>query len=242
MRVGLQSDLAAELFAKQLLNIGNGNLNVQQERLKISGRDTRRRQKVLQTQVRNLCEERADFLAQLQDQYREINHLRKSLGLAEKENEDLVKSQGDDPNDPNRPRYTTLELKELLNERDELLTTIENLNDELKALKPPEKLSKRNIDSSTDDDDDDIDCDDESQTIEACASGTPPSHDAPVQGPLPYEPDDAPWKKSTESGIRKFFRKLFSDPSEANNTFPKRSFATLSKMALSATPGSTDIK
>lgn len=26
--------------------------------------------------------------------------------------------------------------------------------------------------------------------------------DAPVQGPLPYEPDDAPWKKS-ESGIRK---------------------------------------
>jgi len=31
----------------------------------------------------------------------------------------------------------------------------------------------------------------------------PPGHDAPVQGPLPYEPDDAPWKKSSESGIRK---------------------------------------
>lgn len=27
--------------------------------------------------------------------------------------------------------------------------------------------------------------------------------DAPVQGPLPYEPDDAPWKKASESGIRK---------------------------------------
>nr|CAD7447169.1 unnamed protein product [Timema bartmani] len=27
-------------------------------------------------------------------------------------------------------------------------------------------------------------------------------NDPPVQGPLPYEPDDAPWKKS-ESGIRK---------------------------------------
>lgn len=26
--------------------------------------------------------------------------------------------------------------------------------------------------------------------------------DLPVQGPLPLEPDDAPWKKS-ESGIRK---------------------------------------
>lgn len=97
----------------------------------------------------------------------------------------------------------------------------------------------------------------------------PPGHDAPVQGPLPYEPDDAPWKKSSESGIRKLwvpserdfsnytyiyiymswrifnvvyysysFRKLFSDPSDGNNTFPKRSLATLSKMALSATPGS----
>ncbi|KAG7155203.1 RILP-like protein-like 1 [Homarus americanus] len=26
----------------------------------------------------------------------------------------------------------------------------------------------------------------------------------PVQGPMPYEPDDAPWKRG-ESGIRKFF-------------------------------------
>ncbi|KAG8233897.1 hypothetical protein J437_LFUL005225 [Ladona fulva] len=26
--------------------------------------------------------------------------------------------------------------------------------------------------------------------------------DAPVQGPLPFEPDDAPWKRS-DSGIRK---------------------------------------
>lgn len=31
---------------------------------------------------------------------------------------------------------------------------------------------------------------------------SPIDEDAPVQGPLPYEPDDAPWKKS-ESGIRK---------------------------------------
>lgn len=30
-----------------------------------------------------------------------------------------------------------------------------------------------------------------------------PEEEAPVQGPLPYEPDDAPWKKSSESGIRK---------------------------------------
>lgn len=30
--------------------------------------------------------------------------------------------------------------------------------------------------------------------------------DLPVQGPLPYEPDDAPWKKSGEkSGVRKLY-------------------------------------
>lgn len=32
---------------------------------------------------------------------------------------------------------------------------------------------------------------------------SPIDEDAPVQGPLPYEPDDAPWKKSSESGMRK---------------------------------------
>jgi hypothetical protein len=31
---------------------------------------------------------------------------------------------------------------------------------------------------------------------------TSEEEDPPVQGPLPFEPDDAPWKKS-ESGIRK---------------------------------------
>ena len=31
------------------------------------------------------------------------------------------------------------------------------------------------------------------------------SCDRPVQGPLPYEPEDAPWKKSEVSGIRKLW-------------------------------------
>lgn len=117
-------------------------MTIQLERLKSSGRDTRRRCTMLQTQVKTLCEERADFLAQLQDQYREINNLRKRLGLAEKEKEDLVMSQDDTSNDPNRPRYTTRELKELINERDELLTIIQNLNEELQTLKPSKISSK----------------------------------------------------------------------------------------------------
>ncbi|XP_067637350.1 RILP-like protein homolog [Eurosta solidaginis] len=219
------------------------NLHIQMDRLKSSGRDAHRRRKMLQAQVKTLCEERADFLAQLQDQYRDINHLRKQLGLAEKENEDLVKSGSDDPNDPNRPRYTTLQLKELICERDELITTVDNLTEELKSLKPGSNAKVGAAggggdSSSYDYDDKDDEVDDESQEAHEAVCGTPPEHDAPVQGPLPYEPDDAPWKKSNESGIRKFFRRLFSDTSDTS----KRSLATLSKMALSATPGNLETK
>lgn len=84
--------------------------------------------------MRQLCEERADFLAQLQDQHREIVLLKRSLGLAEKENEDLTKPH--DENDPNRPRYTTNELKEIMSERDDLKSRICDLEEELKACKP----------------------------------------------------------------------------------------------------------
>lgn len=61
------------------------------ERLSSSGKELRRKHKTLQTQVRTLCDERADFLVQLQDQQRDINGLRQRLGLAQKENEDLTK-------------------------------------------------------------------------------------------------------------------------------------------------------
>ncbi|XP_055386790.1 RILP-like protein homolog [Condylostylus longicornis] len=189
------------------------NLNIQIERLTNSGRDSRRRQKMLQVQVKTLCEERADFLAQLQDQHREINQLKKRLGIAEKENEDLANSLEYENDDPNRPRYTTSELKELLNERDELLTKIDDLTEELRKYKP------------------DIvdDIEDEPPKCE-----TPPDEDAPVQGPLPYEWYNPDEKRPTESGIRRFFRKLFSDPD--STIFPRRSLSTLSKMALSAGP------
>ncbi|XP_068158218.1 RILP-like protein homolog isoform X2 [Drosophila tropicalis] len=228
------------------------HLNIQAERLKASERDTRRRHKLMQAQVKNLCEERADFLAQLQDQSREINQLRKRLGLAEKENEDLVQSYDEDQNDPNRPRYTTRELKELISERDELLTTIDGLNEQLAELQPSSRVKDKRMrsisssdDSAKEDDpvenkqNENVESGDGVEVKAPAAGETPPGHDAPVQGPLPYEPDDAPWKKSSESGIRKFFRKLFSDPSDGTNTFPKRSLATLSKMALSATPGTS---
>ncbi|KAL0267227.1 UNVERIFIED_CONTAM: hypothetical protein PYX00_009562 [Menopon gallinae] len=199
----------------------------QLDRLTTIGKELRRKHKITQGQVRLLIDERADFLAQLQDQQREINTLKQNLGLAEKENEDLSKNYSELPDlknkaiydldDPNRPRFTTSELKEILQERNELKARVSDLEDELDVYRPKNPGSENNSIGEED--------------------------DAPVQGPLPYEPDDAPWKKASESGIRKFFRKLFN---ESNITLlgssPKRSFSTLSKMALSKTATDHDTR
>lgn len=67
-------------------------LKLQVERVTGSNRELRRKHRSLQSQVRTLCDERADFLVQLQDQQRSIGALRQRLGLAQKENEDLAKS------------------------------------------------------------------------------------------------------------------------------------------------------
>ncbi|XP_034192418.1 rab interacting lysosomal protein like isoform X4 [Osmia lignaria lignaria] len=200
---------------KELLqkNMEIENLTTQVEKFGVVGRELKRKQRQAQMQARGLVEERADFLAQLQDQNRELINLRARLGLARKENEDLSKLQGYpdltnkavyDLDDPDRPRFTTAELKEILHERNELKARVSDLEDELELYRP------------------------KPETVEDYK-------DAPVQGPLPYEPDDAPWKKASESGIRKFFRKIFSEPSSSFlvGSSPRRSLSSLSKMALS---------
>lgn len=200
-------------------NLELENLTAQVEKLTSVGRELKRKQRQAQMQARGLVEERADFLAQLQDQNRELINLRARLGLARKENEDLTKSQGCpnstnkvmyDLDDPDRPRFTTAELKEILHERNELKARVSDLEDELDLYRPKPETPE-----------DERDC--------------------PVQGPLPYEPDDAPWKKSSESGIRKFFRKIFSETSGSflGGSSPRRSLSSLSKMALSSN-GETD--
>lgn len=126
-------------------------LSIQMERLKNSGRESKKRQKLLQSQVQTLCEERADFLAQLQDQHRDIMQLKKQLGIAEKENEDLASFQDDD--NPDRPRYTTAELKDVLSERNELKTKIIELEEELIALRPIPEKQPNTADYSDYDDD-----------------------------------------------------------------------------------------
>lgn len=100
-------------------------------------------------QARGLVEERADFLAQLQDQNRELIQLRGRLGMAKKENEDLSKLQGCpdltnkaiyDLDDPDRPRFTTAELKEILHERNELKARVSDLEDELELYRPKPEM------------------------------------------------------------------------------------------------------
>ncbi|KAK9745204.1 Rab interacting lysosomal protein [Popillia japonica] len=178
-------------------------LKLQVERLTGTSRELRRKHKSLQLQVRNLCDERADFL----DQQRDITVLRQRLGLAQKENEDLAKSSVVLPSDvvvykvddPNRPRFTTAELKNILHERNELKAKVSDLEDELENYRPKDQVE------------------------------SPIDEDAPVQGPLPYEPDDAPWKKSSESGMRKLFVK---DPITLYLAGECGSF-TISKLAVS---------
>lgn len=108
-------------------------MSIQLDRLRSSSRECRKRQKVLQTQVRSLIDERTDFLVQLQDQSREITALRKGLGIATKD-----RDHDDNDTDANRARYSAFELKDLLIERDILKSKIQDLEKELKQLKPIE--------------------------------------------------------------------------------------------------------
>lgn len=99
---------------------------IQLERLRNSGRESRKRQKSLQAQVRQLLEERADFLVKAQDQTREICTLRKRLGMADK----------DDPINEDEALFSTTELRDLLLERDNLRAKVADLEAELKLYKP----------------------------------------------------------------------------------------------------------
>jgi chromosome segregation ATPase len=105
-------------------------LQGQLERNTAQGRELRRKQRGYQSQVRALLDERADCQAQLQEQQRELMNLRQRLGLAQKENEDLLQAEEED-----RPRFTTTELRDILSERNELKARVSDLEDELNTYR-----------------------------------------------------------------------------------------------------------
>jgi hypothetical protein len=132
--------------------------------------------------------------------------LKKQLGIAEKENEDFMSLTEEEIN---KPRFTVAELKvggnsiknslkvilnyqEVLSERNELKKRVNDLEEELTSFKPSSVPTPPAIPTPE-------------PQIDPMMESIYDPYDLPVQGPLPQEPSDAPWKKSTQtpSGIRK---------------------------------------
>ncbi|XP_050045072.1 RILP-like protein homolog isoform X2 [Dermacentor andersoni] len=164
------------------------SLQQQLEASKKAAQEQSRRNRRLQQQMRQLCEERGDLQVQLQDQQSQLQTLQERLGIAVKDHDDILQSrdaaldmQGKvviDLDDPNRPRFTLEELKHILFERNELKARVSDLEDELALYRP------RPVD--------------------------PPSpvrdEDRPVQGPINQEPEEKLFSYGKASGIRKFFQ------------------------------------
>lgn len=147
-----------------------------------------RRNRRLQQQMRQLCDERGDLQAQLQDQQAQLQALQERLGTAVRDHDDLLLHSRDacaemkgkvviDLDDPNRPRFTLDELKHILFERNELKARVSDLEDELALYRP--------------------------------RPAEPPTpvrdEDLPVQGPINQEPEEKLFSLGRASGIRKFF-------------------------------------
>jgi len=121
-------------------------LQGQNEKLSSSNKELRRKLRQSQAQMHCLVDERAELQVTLQDQQRETAILAKRLGLAAKENEDLAQSATVEPDmkgkvvyeldDPNRPRFTLAELKDILQERNSLKARVSDLEDELELYRP----------------------------------------------------------------------------------------------------------
>lgn len=113
-----------------------------------------------------------------------------------------------DLKDPNRPRFTLQELRQVLMERNELKTRLIEVEEELNHYKPRESGEEPE------------DVRDDSRSSYA-------GEELPVYGPINKEPDEKVFGPK-ESGIRKFFSFLFGDgPSppggrtKRSNTFAK---------------------
>lgn len=183
-----------------------------------------------------LQEERTSLQLEAAEIRHQLNDARQRLGTSQKENHDLSTSVDEvmknmivyDRDDPDRPRFTISELRDILNERNELKSRLSDVQDELNMYRPP--TSDRWRESS-------IICppSDELDSMSSSELSSPPSlqneldqcrmaeDERPVQGPLPADPDNAPWKRQ-ESGIRRLFRRMFgTSPSPS----PRRSISSI---------------
>jgi chromosome segregation ATPase len=205
---------------------------MQNDKLSSSNKDLRRKLRNSQAQLHALVDERAELQVTLQDQQRETAALIKRLGQAAIENEDLARSCSTEPDlrnkvvydldDPKRPRFTLAELKDILQERNSLKARVSDLEDELDLYRPGVRHTCKSGQIKCENlGDESCDCMFHSGTAHAeylhsnidrfhrdhlaidDDDGDSDESDLPVQGPLPFEPEDAPWKKNETSGLRK---------------------------------------
>uniref|UniRef100_A0A1E1W6Q4 RH2 domain-containing protein n=1 Tax=Pectinophora gossypiella TaxID=13191 RepID=A0A1E1W6Q4_PECGO len=170
-------------------------LTNQVEKLAQVSRDLRRKHKQMQNQMRLICEERSELTAIVQNQQRDIT----TLQQANAQNMKCAACGAatpdgyEDEDQSSRPTFSVRELRAILHERNELKLKLSKAEEQLQAMQaePPQPDSGSDTSPSL------------------TSTATVEEDEAPVQGPLPAEPDDAPWKRN--SGIRKFFRKLFTE-------------------------------
>ncbi|XP_028178585.1 RILP-like protein homolog [Ostrinia furnacalis] len=138
--------------------------------------------------MRLVCEERSELTAIVQSQQRDIATLQqvnvqnqkcKTCGAP-------TPDGGDETDQASNRTFSEHELLAILQERNELKLKLNRAEEQLQALQVEPQQ-----DSGSD----------TSPSMSTVAS-TAEEDEAPVQGPLPAEPDDAPWKRN--SGIRKF--------------------------------------
>lgn len=173
-------------------------------------RGLRRRLNQLHNQTRNILEENGNLQARLEEKNKEISSLKERLGIAEQENKDLIDVKlTEEMIEERKPRFSLLEIRHLIFERNDLKARMNEIEEELTLLrkKYQKRVAQRNAASK-------IKLEPESQSNATPAShnqnqvdGNPkadgPSEvtslpqveeeedgELPVQGPIMQEPEE----------------------------------------------------
>ncbi|XP_074642764.1 RILP-like protein 1 isoform X3 [Tubulanus polymorphus] len=191
-------------------NVDCEAIQSQADRLTKLNSEMRRKYSVTSRQAKHLIEEKADLQSQVQEKDHELVKIKGKLGedgvvksptsgtwpampAAELEKlEERLSAEGKiliDMKDPNRPRFTLSELREVLLERNELKSKLIELEEELELYRPKYAIILKEI-------------------FQVFASDYGSNEELPVQGPINKEPYEKLNPDEKESGIRKFFKFL----------------------------------
>lgn len=203
-------------------------LQAQLERIVKVNADLRRKNSSQRKQTRTLLEERLELQSQIQDKDKHIQTIKELLKESEAGSsgasfdaemdtttltaedlsilEDKLSKYGKiavDMSDPNRPRFTMGELREVLMERNDLKTRLLEVEEELQEYKPKSENNLQDSDAMP------------SLAEELTdATDADSEEEYPVQGPINKEPEEKLYPYQKESGIRKFFRFLMGKTRE----------------------------